>query len=93
MYLGLGIYLPYRFMHKIDTAFLSIFMSKNAYFNLFAKQYGRVLIILASVFAGQCLVRLSWMYKRSFNATQHSYINTYLETKVLQKESDHPDHG
>ena len=78
LYLAASIYLPYRFMHKIDTAFLSLFMSKNPYFNLVVKNYGRGLIILASVFAGQCLARLFWVYKRSYNATTSSVINTYL---------------
>ena len=52
VFLGVSIYAPYRYMAVIDTAAVSLLMSKSVYVNSFLRAGSRSLAYVASILIG-----------------------------------------
>jgi hypothetical protein len=67
---GLSVYLPYRYNHHINSIIFSITPKLGTYSSILLRLNSKFLIYGVSIFLGQCLARMYWTYKKSFNATK-----------------------
>ena len=86
LFLGLSVYIPYRYSETINTVLFSLSHSKNPYVNMLVRVPGKLLVYGTSILIGQLFARWYWVYKRSFNATKQSTLNTYYYMKVYSND-------
>jgi hypothetical protein len=86
VFLGLSLYLPYRYRPQINTALFSLTGSSNIYLNMLVRAPSYLVIYGSSILAGQLLARWYWVYKRSYNATKDATLNSYIFYKKTQRE-------
>ena len=78
---GISVYLPYRYNAQVNTVLFSLTKSANPLLNKLVRLPTKLLVYGTSIFAGQCVARLYWTYKRSYNASQQATLNAYLAYK------------
>lgn len=81
----LSIYFPYRYRDHINTVLFSLTKSSNSLVNYLVRQPSKILIYGTSIFIGQFIARMYWVYKRSFNANIKATGKTYY----LMKQCSH----
>ena len=81
MIFGISIYLPYRYNAQVNTVLFSLTKSSNPFLNRLVRLPTKFLVYGTSIFLGQCLARLYWTYKRSYNASRQATLNAYLAYK------------
>ena len=78
----MSIYLPYRFDAQLNTVLFQLTKSSNPLVNFLVRVPSKMIIYGTSIFVGQVLARLYWVYKRSFNASKQATLNTYLNYRI-----------
>ena len=91
VFFGISVYLPYRYSETINTVLFSLSKSTNPYINMLIRIPGKLLIYGTSILIGQLVARWYWVYKRSFNATKHTTLNTYYYMKVYSNEGPYKE--
>ena len=79
-----SLYLPYRFNAQLNTVLFQLTQSRNPFVNFLVRVPSKVIIYGTSIFIGQVLARLYWVYKRSLNASKQATYNTYFNSRIYR---------